>query len=99
MPTCAKCRYSWTWKETMSNIYTWDENRKMKCPSCREKQYISIRSRRKTSIVTLLLLVIILLSNLVFGPSYIAVTILFVLIPVQLLSYPFFIRLTDKQNG
>lgn len=70
MPLCTECQYNWSWKESMSLSFNWSGSQEISCPACREGQYVSERYKRKLSMVLPFLIIIILLANLVFGPSY-----------------------------
>ncbi|MFP3727629.1 TIGR04104 family putative zinc finger protein [Priestia filamentosa] len=47
MPNCQKCNHKWTWKETFIRMFTFKS--KLKCPSCKEVQYLSKKSRDRIS--------------------------------------------------
>lgn len=95
MPTCQNCHRKWSWKQTIKKSFTLDTG--MTCPFCREKQYVSSRTRKITTIFSLaapafLLINIFLTLSFVF---------LFLLISFMLLFlgiYPFFVELSNREE-
>ncbi|WP_081755932.1 TIGR04104 family putative zinc finger protein [Paucisalibacillus sp. EB02] len=96
MPTCQNCGKEWSWKQTCKKSFTLDTG--MKCPHCHEKQYLTTKSRKRSSFSTFLIPFIFLLS-LVLNLSTLAT--LFTIIGAGLLLlgfHPFFIELSNKEE-
>ncbi|MBM7553486.1 TIGR04104 family putative zinc finger protein [Thalassobacillus pellis] len=52
MPVCDSCKQEWSWKETMSGSLMWKS--KAKCPYCGEEQYMTAKSKRQSSMMSLI---------------------------------------------
>lgn len=96
MPTCQNCHKRWSWKQTFTRSFTLGGG--MSCPYCEEKQYLTARLRKRSSIIPFLLITPIMLVNLFFGPSYIALFVLLGLIPIYFGVYPLFVELSNKEE-
>ncbi|WP_019413815.1 TIGR04104 family putative zinc finger protein [Paenisporosarcina sp. TG20] len=66
MPNCQSCGQEWSWGDTFKIGFKYDGK---KCPKCGEKQYISKKSRNKTSMISLISIVIIFFSRPFFDLS------------------------------
>lgn len=97
MRTCQKCNRKWTYKKTLKNSFILDN--KLICPHCGEKQYVTFRTRRITFMATILIITFTLLSNLLFGPSFVLGFILIGFILLVLGLYPFWVELSNKKTG
>lgn len=95
MPTCQNCDNEWSWKQTCKKYFTLDTG--MACPYCGEKQYVTSRSRKKSSIF-LFIGPALMLINLFFGPSLIVLFILLGSFPLIVGVYPLMIELTSKEE-
>ncbi|WP_257348342.1 TIGR04104 family putative zinc finger protein [Pseudalkalibacillus decolorationis] len=51
MPICQNCNSKWTWKETIARMFL---IRKIKCPFCKQKQYLSAKARNNLSLLGIL---------------------------------------------
>ena len=96
MPICKNCHEKWSWKQTLKKSFTLGGG--MKCPHCNEMQYYSSRFRKRSTIIPFAIVALIMFSNLIFGPSYILVLSLIVLIPLCLGIYPFFVELSNEEE-
>lgn len=70
----------------------------MQCPYCGEMQYYSSRFRKRNNILSFVIISIIMLSNLLFGPFYIFLLALIGLVPLFLGVYPFFVELCNEEE-
>ena len=95
MPTCQNCDNKWSWKQTFKKSFTLGTG--MTCPFCGVKQYITPRSRKKSSLVAFIA-PILLLSNLFFGPSLLILFVLIGSISLFLGLYPFYIEISNKEE-
>lgn len=96
MPVCQNCHYKWSWKETFKRSFTFGNA--MICPHCEEKQYLSARLRKRSTIIPFMIISIIMLCNLFFGPSYFYVITLISLLPLFFGIYPFFVELSNEEE-
>lgn len=96
MPTCQSCEREWTWQQTFKKQFNLIG--KMSCPYCGEKQYYSARFRKQSTIIPFALISFIMLGNLLFGPTIIAVVALLGLLPIFFVVTPFFIELANEEE-
>jgi len=93
MPICQKCEHKWTWKESMKSLF------RLKCPNCEEKQFQSAKSKKKTSILSIVPISIIFLvnvfSSLSFGSGAI---LLIVFLGAMFGLYPFLLQLSNEEE-
>lgn len=97
MPTCQNCHEKWNWKQTFKRSFTLGGG--MTCPYCEEKQYLTARMRKRSTIIPFIISALIMLGNLFFGPSYIFVFTLLGLLPLFFGIYPFFVELSNKEES
>ncbi|MEI3613375.1 TIGR04104 family putative zinc finger protein [Pseudogracilibacillus sp. SO30301A] len=96
MPTCQNCHKKWSWKQTFKRSFTLGGG--MPCPYCEEKQYLTARLRKRSSIISIILITLIMLGNLFFGPSYISLFVLLGLIPIYFGVYPLFVEISNQEE-
>lgn len=96
MPTCQNCQRQWNWKQTFKNSFILIGG--MTCPSCEEKQYLTARMRKRGTIIPLIVIFLIVLGNLLFASSYVYMFAIFVLLPLFLVIYPFFVELSNEEE-
>lgn len=96
MPTCQNCRKKWGWKQTFKKSFTLVAE--MTCPQCEEKQYLTARIRKRSTIIPFIIVALIMLSNLFFGPSYVSIFALLVLLPLVFIINPFFVELSNEEE-
>ncbi|WP_419146609.1 TIGR04104 family putative zinc finger protein [Priestia endophytica] len=96
MPSCQNCGYKWTWRETFIKMFTF--RNKLKCPSCREHQYISKQARNKLSVFTMIpFLIWIPLVSFSMPFPYVLTVELLSFIAV-LICMPFFYKLSNEEE-
>lgn len=95
MPTCQNCKNKWSWKQTVKKSFIIIYG--MTCPYCGEMQYPTARMR-KTSAIFPVIISFIMLGNLLFGPSYVALFALLGLIPLLFIINPFFVELSNEEE-
>ena len=95
MPTCQNCNQKWSWKQTLKSSLTLATG--MICPYCKEKQYVTSRTRKRSSLVGFIAPILMLL-NIFFGPSIAIVFILIVFFPLFLGIYPYWIELSNEEE-
>ncbi|HLR52140.1 MAG TPA: TIGR04104 family putative zinc finger protein [Candidatus Avamphibacillus sp.] len=96
MPTCQNCKSKWSWKQTFKKSFTLDTA--MTCPYCGEKQYVTSRTRNISTMITMMIITIVMLMNIFFGPSFIFVFILIGSIPFMVGLYPYWVELSNKEK-
>ncbi|WP_373896311.1 TIGR04104 family putative zinc finger protein [Virgibacillus sp. CBA3643] len=98
MPVCQNCHNKWSWKQTFKRSFTSTLDG-MTCPYCEEKQYLTSRVRKGSTIIPFIIITLIMLSNLFFGPSFVFFFALLGLIPLFFGIYPFFVELSNKEEA
>ena|SRR5690625_3677694 len=96
MRTCQNCLNKWSWKQTFKRSFTLAGE--MTCPYCEKKQYVTARMRKRSSMISLIIIPMIMFGNLLFGPSYIALFALIGFIPLYATIYPFFVELSNREE-
>ncbi|WP_438824591.1 TIGR04104 family putative zinc finger protein [Bacillus sp. JJ1521] len=61
MPTCQNCNETWSWKQTIKKSLTF--KRALICPYCGERQYISPRTRKRTTAIVFIAPLLSLLNS------------------------------------
>lgn len=96
MPICQRCGEQWTWKQTVKKTFLAAGG--MNCPHCHKKQYYTSRFRKMSSFVPFIIITIIMLCNLFFGPSIVCVIALIAAIPLLIIIYPFVVELSSEEE-
>ncbi|MEI3607600.1 TIGR04104 family putative zinc finger protein [Pseudogracilibacillus sp. SE30717A] len=96
MPTCQNCHNKWSWKQTFKGSFTLGGG--MTCPYCKEKQYLTARMRKRSTLIPFVIVAIIMLGNLFLGPSYVSIFALLVLLPSVFIINPFFVELSNEEE-
>ncbi|MFS0750080.1 TIGR04104 family putative zinc finger protein [Oceanobacillus sp. 1P07AA] len=95
MPECQKCGENWTWKQTIKKSFTLDT--RMICPYCHETQFISKRSRKRSSAFTFLIPLVLLL-NIFWHPTLWTIVIMLLVLIILMVSYPYWLELSNEEN-
>lgn len=96
LPTCQKCQKRWTWKQMFKKQFNFSGE--MTCPYCGEKQYYTKQTKKWSGIISVIAVTIIMTCNLIFGPSYVWLILLWLLLPLYFIVFPFFIRLANSDE-
>ncbi|MDY0409652.1 TIGR04104 family putative zinc finger protein [Virgibacillus soli] len=97
MPVCNQCQTKWTFGQTCRKMFTL--NTSMTCPSCGESQYPTAKTRKKNTLI-LLILPITFILKLIFSLS--PVTTLVILISTLIIAvstYPFWLELSNEEEA
>ncbi|WP_338025379.1 TIGR04104 family putative zinc finger protein [Caldalkalibacillus thermarum] len=96
MPVCQNCGERWTWNQTFKRMFTLATS--MRCPYCEKKQYLTTKSRRRSSFCGFVPPLTLLLP-IIFDAS--SLTTIIILIGTSLLMigiWPFFIELSNQEE-
>ncbi|MCG1010522.1 hypothetical protein J4760_10875 [Salinicoccus sp. ID82-1] len=63
MTRCQKCGKQWTFKEKLRKSFKFSFDRSMNCPHCQEKQYLTNGYRKKSALITFLMILTIFLPS------------------------------------
>lgn len=97
MPICQKCHQQWGWMQTIRKMFTLDTS--MICPHCGKKQYLTIRSKKKSNLLVFIIPFIMLLGVLFSVPPLITL-IGIVLSSVAVIGiYPLFFELANEEEA
>lgn len=96
MPICQNCHNQWSWSHTFKKSFNLGGG--MACSFCGEKQYYSARFRKKSTIIPFIMIALIMIANLFFGPALIFVFAILGLLPLVLMINPFFVELSNKEE-
>ena len=96
MPICQNCHNKWTWKETFKKTSVFISG--MTCSYCNEKQYVTARTKKISAIFPVIIIFMLFLSNLYFGPSYIVYLGVLTLIFLYVILNPFFVKLSNEEK-
>jgi CXXC-20-CXXC protein len=92
VPTCQSCHKEWSWKQTFISSAGLDTA--MKCPFCDTKQYPDEKTRKRTYLLSIMILLPMLLPF--FGiSSVISFVLIFFLGGLVLLVHPFYTQVTN----
>lgn len=96
MPTCENCHNKWSWKQTIRKMFTLDTT--LICPYCGERQYQTRKSKKKASILNLLVLSPLLL-DIFFDVSVAILLSLFPILFIIIVSFnPSLMHLSNKEE-
>lgn len=96
MPTCQNCQTTWTWKDAFKKQFNLMGI--MTCPYCGKKQYYSARFRKRSGAIPFIMISIIMLGNLLFGPSKYILGLLPIIVLGIFIFSPFFIELSNEEE-
>jgi len=71
----------------------------MTCPHCEEKQYLTARIRKRSTVIPFIIVGLIMVINLFLGPSYWTVFTLLGLLPLIFIINPFFVELSNEEES
>ncbi|MFA1820220.1 TIGR04104 family putative zinc finger protein [Virgibacillus oceani] len=97
MPTCQNCHNKWSWKQTFRKSFTLDTG--IPCPYCGEKQFLTSKSRKRST------LGILLIPFLIFVPNFFDFSLLATLsiyagyVILFSFTYPFLIELSNREEA
>ncbi|WP_019415521.1 TIGR04104 family putative zinc finger protein [Paenisporosarcina sp. TG20] len=96
MTTCVNCNNKWSWKQTIKKTTTL--NPSMTCPFCEEEQYQTQKSKMKIGFLTPIVLLPLLIQIFFDIPDAILLSLFPVLVVIVLLSYPFLVELSNREE-
>lgn len=96
MPTCENCNNKWSWKQTLRKTTTL--NPAFTCPHCGEKQFQTLKSKKKMAFLTPIVLLPLLLQIFFDIPGVILFSLYVLLFWIAMLSYPFLVEVNSKEE-
>ncbi|WP_273853075.1 TIGR04104 family putative zinc finger protein [Guptibacillus spartinae] len=94
MPTCKNCGYTWRWREAMRLIY----RQKAACPKCHEKQYLSAKSRKRSSYTSMLVVIPLGITSIYKLSLWFYLGFSFSILVLILLLSPFYYSLSNEEE-
>ena len=96
MPTCQHCKKQWSWKETMKNSFK--INSGMICPHCKGTQYITTRSRKRTSTLNIFPPLTFFLPMMFGVPPMVSFIFFLSMAGIVIGTFPLLLELTNKEE-
>lgn len=96
MPICQNCHKQWSWKQTVKKMFTLATG--IECPYCGNTQFLTTRSRIRSSIIAFFAPSIMLLNIFVDLSLVAALILLGGSFIAAIAMYPFLIELTDEEE-
>lgn len=96
MPICQQCNYQWSFRETWKRSFTLTNQ--MPCPNCQKTQFLTLQSRKRSSILTFLTISLIMLFNIFFGPTEISLVLLGAFTVIWTVTYPYMVKLSNTEE-
>ncbi|MCA0173829.1 TIGR04104 family putative zinc finger protein [Bacillus sp. RAR_GA_16] len=94
MPTCTHCGYTWRWREAMRLVY----RQKAICPNCHEKQFLSAKSRKRSSYTSMLVLIPLGITSIYNLSLWFYLGFSFVILVLILLLSPYYYSLSNEEE-
>ncbi|WP_283152823.1 TIGR04104 family putative zinc finger protein [Guptibacillus hwajinpoensis] len=94
MPTCRTCGYTWNWKEAMRLIY----RAKACCPNCDANQYLSAKSRKRSSYTSMLVVIPLAITSIYRLSLWFYLSFSFALLIILLLLSPLYYQLSNEEE-
>ncbi|MYL65006.1 hypothetical protein GLW07_16735 [Bacillus hwajinpoensis] len=94
MPTCQNCGYIWRWKEAMRLIY----RSKATCPNCNTKQFLSAKSRKRSSYTSILVVIPLGITTIYNLSLWVYLGFSFGILVLILLLSPFYYTLSHEEE-
>ncbi|SHN07017.1 TIGR04104 family putative zinc finger protein [Gracilibacillus kekensis] len=96
MPRCEHCQKQWTFKQSIKKSFTLVAG--MSCPYCETDQYLTMKARKKTSMLNFLPAPSMLLPS-IFGLSIYASLLFFLsALTITIVLYPKLMELTSHEE-
>ncbi|SDI40173.1 cxxc_20_cxxc protein [Planococcus glaciei] len=96
MPICSHCETRWTWKQTIKKTFTLSN--KLECPLCGKIQYISKKSRKRISLLNLVILLPLLLNAVTSIEPLFNITLIFIFFMLSMVFMPFLTELSSEEE-
>ncbi|WP_339185246.1 TIGR04104 family putative zinc finger protein [Oceanobacillus sp. FSL W7-1293] len=90
LPSCWNCEHEFKLREL---VWSW----RMRCPSCKNKQFLTKESRFNTFLFSPILMIVIFIMNVWNISWLIIIPVSFCLFIIFMLIIPYFYRFTDKE--
>ncbi|MFS0821841.1 TIGR04104 family putative zinc finger protein [Bacillus sp. 1P02SD] len=96
MPTCQKCNKKWSWKQTFKKSFTLTNA--LTCPNCGEKQYITPRTRKISTVISFIATFLGLFLNFYFDSPHVVLFIMLGFLSLIIVIYPFYLETSNKEE-
>ncbi|HBV24096.1 MAG TPA: hypothetical protein DEB42_10000 [Jeotgalicoccus sp.] len=93
---CTKCQTQWTFKDKIRMFTNLDGS--AKCPNCGEKQYISLKSKRQASMLSMIVILAMFVPVFFNTPIVTHITIGVIAAVIVLLLQVSLIKLSGKEE-
>lgn len=96
MARCTECQTEWTFKDKARTLTNLDGS--AKCPNCGEKQYISLKSKRQASMLSMIVILAMFVPVFFNTPIVTHITIGVIAAVIVLLLQVSLIKLSGKEE-
>lgn len=96
MTRCTKCQTQWTFKDKIRMFTNLDGF--AKCPNCGEKQYISLKSKRQASMLSMIVILAMFVPGFFDTPLMVHIIIGLIAVVIVLLLQVSLIKLSGKEE-
>lgn len=96
MPVCQKCGHVWSYGETLKRSIVLFNS--MRCPNCDREQFTTLQSRRRSSILSGVSILLVMLFNIFFGPTVYTLALLGLVVILLVVTYPRLIKLSNTEE-
>ncbi|MFC7746952.1 TIGR04104 family putative zinc finger protein [Lentibacillus kimchii] len=96
MPTCANCHHRWSWGQTIKKTNAIDPA--MTCPYCGEKQYETQKSRKKNSVLNLVILLPLLIQAFFDIPAVVLIAFIIIIFVAVILLHPLWMEISSREE-
>ncbi|PSL41584.1 CXXC-20-CXXC protein [Planomicrobium soli] len=97
MPICQNCGHTWSWRTTFKKSFTFSTG--MTCPACGATQYQTVKSRRQTSLLSVIIAPSIILSSHYFSLSFKSLIMLGLPLTIGIVAIlPFLYKFSNEEK-
>ncbi|WP_213810672.1 TIGR04104 family putative zinc finger protein [Jeotgalicoccus sp. WY2] len=96
MARCTKCQTEWTFKDKVRTFTNLDGS--AKCPNCGEKQYLSLKSKRQGSMLSMIVILAMFVPGFFDTPLMVHIIIGLIAVVIVLLLQVSLIKLSGKEE-
>ncbi|WP_052651911.1 TIGR04104 family putative zinc finger protein [Planococcus massiliensis] len=96
MLVCENCKTEWTWKQTLKSSFVLTTS--MTCPYCGEKQYATPKSKKRTFLLNMLILLPLLLQALFEMGVWTTFSLMIGFFILVMISMPFWMSVQNEET-
>lgn len=97
MPECQHCVQPWSWWHVTKKSFT--IRTYMICPNCQAEQYPTASTRKISSGLSFLAVLMIVLLNFILEPSIASILAFLIVLPIYLSIFPWYLKLSNEEEA